>query len=803
MLLSHFNKVLVYNFDAFNEKYREQSTVQLEGFLNTSGYQICSKPVEKVFVGRNIFECGNGIFLSTSKVCDGITDCDSDEVLPLCHISNHSSLNAAFRKLFKDRKLLHMSMEMSENKVKKGRVADKMLRSFKFDCDKRLIDSSHLNDLYNDCGEFAADKPILKALLKNRIEESCQNQNQFPCFLGHSKCLSPSDLCIHRVFNNTDLVPCRNGGHLENCTDFQCNMMFKCPNQYCIPWEHVCDNVWDCPSGTDENSICSEYTCKQMYKCNGFVKKCIHIGTVCNKKHNCPLGDDEQFCELRLLSCPTECHCGMHTLICMHVGVVLQQPLHSFYFIFMTNVTWNVKKHTFTDSQNLMFYSFTSLHLPLSCDQDLFPPRIVAFRVEFCLLRTVQFGCFKHGANVKNIQLSRNSIELIKLKAFLNLSNLNTLNLSHNLLTKFSKGTLFGTRNLTILSLAGNKMTNVVPDAFGGLMLGHLEITDSHLCCMIDRTTSCSQQIDKSVCSELLPNRSLKITFVVVSIFILLSSSVSSVLFLKKNDKSKKSSIIIPLSVNCSEIFCVFYLCIIWVADVSFKNVYLLKEQKWRSSISCNVASSFLFAFCVCNPALLFLLSLSRYMVVKYPIESQFKTVSFTFKWMIVLVVMSLCMSASFSVLISVTGNQLPMSICFPFVDPTNLFMIGKVSEFFVATFQFIVLVAIYVLHCFLWKEVEDSKKAMAQARSSQKSQAPLVLQLVALTCSNTICWIPANTIFLMSLFGPNFPPEMIIWTAAVVTPLNAVISPVVWIVNSVRILWKERRSEKGNTQIK
>ena len=50
-------------------------------------------------------------------------------------------------------------------------------------------------------------------------------------------------------------MPCRNGGHLENCEKFECNVMFKCPNYYCVPWTYVCDGKWDCPYAEDEFNI--------------------------------------------------------------------------------------------------------------------------------------------------------------------------------------------------------------------------------------------------------------------------------------------------------------------------------------------------------------------------------------------------------------------------------------------------------------------------------------------------------------------------------------------------------------------
>ena len=58
---------------------------------------------------------------------------------------------------------------------------------------------------------------------------------------GHIRCFNFTDICLYKLNSKSNMIPCRNGGHLENCGNFECNMMFKCPDYYCIPWTYVCD----------------------------------------------------------------------------------------------------------------------------------------------------------------------------------------------------------------------------------------------------------------------------------------------------------------------------------------------------------------------------------------------------------------------------------------------------------------------------------------------------------------------------------------------------------------------------------
>ena len=102
---------------------------------------------------------------------------------------------------------------------------------------------------------------------------------------GHTRCFNFTDICHYKLNEENHIMPCRNGGHLENCEEFECNVMFKCPNYYCVPWTYVCDEKWDCPDGEDEfnNEVCiGESVCEKMFQCRNEHKKCISISNVCD-----------------------------------------------------------------------------------------------------------------------------------------------------------------------------------------------------------------------------------------------------------------------------------------------------------------------------------------------------------------------------------------------------------------------------------------------------------------------------------------------------------------------------------------
>ena len=243
------------------------------------------------------------------NVCDDILNCpndDSDETLcvfnqnkrfcyrntttsKLCYVDITGHFSKYFL-LFKDNTNI-----TSENNL--------------FICNNNLqLDTALVNDLVADCGPEAEDEPILISLLSNYKFSMCEKPDEIPCVEGHSKCFDITNICTYRLNKYLRNFPCRNGGHLANCKEFECNLKFKCVDSYCIPWEYVCDGKWDCPRGHAETfkPACEDkHACANMYRCKNTNLR-LHLGNVCDGE-NCPLGDDEILCELQQVKCPSDC----------------------------------------------------------------------------------------------------------------------------------------------------------------------------------------------------------------------------------------------------------------------------------------------------------------------------------------------------------------------------------------------------------------------------------------------------------------------------------------------------------------
>ncbi|GFQ87122.1 sortilin-related receptor [Trichonephila clavata] len=234
------------------------------------------------------FKCGNGRCIFASWKCDNQDDCgdNTDEVN--CTSSTSSPTTTSSTTPATTAIPGHCSTWMF--KCKSGSCIP-----FWWRCDG-----------VNDCGDrsdedMCGDEPEKKTStttprvpVPTEEPENC-GENRFKCKSG--TCIWSSWLCDH-------LFDCPGGDDEENCNpEDMCDVnYFRCVHSSgCISNKLICNGKDDCGDGSDEwgckltNVTTVPLSCTSLQFMCG-TGECISVDKLCDKKNDCPLGDDEKKC---------------------------------------------------------------------------------------------------------------------------------------------------------------------------------------------------------------------------------------------------------------------------------------------------------------------------------------------------------------------------------------------------------------------------------------------------------------------------------------------------------------------------
>ena len=315
-------------FDLFMWKKQVTAVNQTEH----EGYMLLSSKAKKTADLLTLHKCKDGSFISDTSRCDGILDCmdGSDENSCYCIESPYSS-----------NPVCKMICDISDQCS---------CSEFYYQCSSSVmcIPYSMTCDGFRDClggdDEFCALNNIetkstfyqyslehkekegrfqsLNSSLEitsSREQRNNQHENTFLLCLPNLRAsFSLSKLCIYEHLKNKSVLKyCENGAHLYNCTHFHCIGYFKCTMSYCIPFQYICNGMWDCQQGEDE-IMCNPFSCPGLFKCKGQTK-CLHLSNICDNYRDCNLGEDETACNFSTFSCPVNCTCFLESMSCFDI----------------------------------------------------------------------------------------------------------------------------------------------------------------------------------------------------------------------------------------------------------------------------------------------------------------------------------------------------------------------------------------------------------------------------------------------------------------------------------------------------
>ena len=132
--------------------------------------------------------------------------------------------------------------------------------------------------------------------------------------------------------------------------------------------------------------------------------------------------------------------------------------------------------------------------------------------------------------------------------------------------------------------------------------------------------------------------------------------------------------------------------------------------------------------------------------MIRYPFDSKFKSTKFVFKCLVIL----------FSSIIGIIGAYTHATdtslsfLCSPFIDSTFSYLEMKIFTSLTFSIQLFSASFIPYLH---YKIVQLLKKSQRIRDETGGLSWSLKLQLILLSVSDIICWIPSTIIHLSSIF--------------------------------------------------
>ena len=789
--LEYFNS---FNKFAFSKKFQQRK--------NAAGFVIYKTYTFDKDARHHLFRCRNNAYISQSSVCDGVSDCSdnnaSDETGCICKLSHFKNKN-------KNRcKIIQLTPTYSVCSLLYNTTKDNHCIPYgqeSIDYSSNYIISilhkslKEIHNGFNDqtvgiIGHLEHENGSNAMPLVNSVF-SCKDPNHLLCRHGQTDCFNIGDICKYTLNINHNLVPCKTGEHIEDCKYFECNLMFKCPKSYCIPWKYVCDGKWDCPRGFDELGYyeCRQYiTCKHLFKCKN-RNNCIHLSNVCDGNVDCILGEDEMFCKISTFICPTICNCLVFAIRCLHLSINLEQLYNALPFavvsILYSQEFFHINK--FNKFENVRYLILVHNNISHVCNYTSNWILLEILDLSYNLISNIEKNCFYNMQFMTTIKINSNKIHKIHSNSFSFMPNLRFLNLSNNFIVSLPSKVFNKVNSISNLLLKKNDFKFISFQALTDVEIKTLETSKYFICCVIPPGTDCIYPYKPwyMSCSQLLPNLNVRISIGIISLALIIINISSLLLHCIKFKQSKSFNVLI-IAINLNDMMCATYLTLLFSADSYFGKHFSGNEKAWRGSPVCFFLFFLSLSFSPTSPFLLSVLSLSRNMVFLYPFDSKFKDAVYNFR-----IVLNICTFLMFCSLVTTLITrflfiELPISLCVPFIDPTNSFVTFKMITWIVAIVQLAASIVTIILYFKLFKWQKTSNQ-LPYVR--KRSYYWMTVQLIIISFSNILCWFPSSTIFLISLFVGQYPPSMVLWTTILIIPINSIVNPLIFIIATLRKL--------------
>ncbi|CAG5130654.1 unnamed protein product [Candidula unifasciata] len=622
--------------------------------------------------------------------------------------------------------------------------------------------------------------------------------------------------------------------HLSDCENFQCGQGYvKCYNSYCIPHYYLRDGRADCPTGEDEQLL---YTgpCTGYFACWD-SNICLHPDLVCDGHTDCPHSDDELDCDV---FCPEGFRCFAGTVIfsadrrsvyqdIINLSYIDKQTryldlsgveIRNFGTLVLTiaDVFLNLKvlilSNCTLSELSVLFgnKAFVIEKLDISYNRfKIFSTSTYNFQYQYLRYLNMSYNQLLKSVTdiefsfLKVLDLSYTSLTYLIDSVFAKLPRLQYLNLSHTLISDFTRQYFSPTLKLQTLDLRGIPAQDIDDYLFYNLTISQALYSDLfQICCpqihgLIISPRACVAPVDTdaiSSCANLLGIDIQRFLLWIVAIFAVLGN-VTVIVYRVIWDRSvlQTGYGLFVTNLGISDFIMGVYLLLIAGGDSFYRDSYVLYDKSWRDSVVCKLASFMACLSCEASTFFIFLITLDRFLVMKFP----FGQVKFKWSQKTIAVVMSWVASFLLSLVPIVFKFDIYSSNAMCLGLPlTNTYARGweySVAVFIVFNLIIFVFVACgqYAIFRAMSKN-RISKTATNRPSSRRAEDITVAKQLSLVVLSNFLFWFPVGIMGLMSLGGHEVSSQVYAWTTVLLLPINSAANPVLYTIPALLERWQQ-----------
>jgi leucine-rich repeat-containing G protein-coupled receptor 7 len=355
------------------------------------------------------------------------------------------------------------------------------------------------------------------------------------------------------------------------------------------------------------------------------------------------------------------------------------------------------------------------------------------------------------SGNLLYLNLSRNHIHTIESEAFRITTKLITLDLSYNNILQIYPGTFLPLGSLKELYLQGNPF-RVAEGMFDGLFNLHtLHVSFYTICCATPNSIYDIQCIapptEISSCENLIAVPVLNVAIWYLALLSLFGNIIVLVYNTYKLKDKTSAYYVLTINLGCADFLMGVYLFIIAITNLYYSGRYGLSDYYWRHSIGCTIAGIIGTLSSEASAFTVFLITLDRFIVVKYPFSNMKLTAKSAFILCLICWLVGIIMSviplfpgiglddfyAQSGVCIS-----LPLSVIRkPGWEYSMIIFVGL--NFFLFLGIFVGQISIFLSVVSVGRNVDSAKR--------KEREASLATTLFAIVVTDVCCWIPIGTI--------------------------------------------------------